>query len=232
MSVINRRDLLTGGAMLAAAGGAFALTPRDRLVLLAEGGKLEDMIPLQIGEWQNVPTQGIVLPKTEGSLSDRLYNQTVSRLYLAEAAIPVMLVVAYGATQNDSLQLHPPEVCYAAVGFNISASRPVQLNLGQSATLPARELSARNDSRVEAITYWTRIGDDLPTDGSEQRSVKLRQQMQGYLADGVLVRLSTVAEPSPAVYAELDRFARMMVLGMAPANRAALVGRPLAGRLA
>ncbi len=56
--------------------------------------------------------------------------------------------------------------------------------------------------------------------------------MQGYLADGVLVRLSTVAEPSPAVYAELDRFARMMVLGMAPANRAALVGRPLAGRLA
>ncbi|WP_310498839.1 exosortase-associated protein EpsI, V-type [Sandarakinorhabdus sp.] len=231
MSAFNRRDVLMGGSMLVAAGGAAALTPRGRLVLLPEGVELEKMVPTTIAEWVQMPTEAIVLPKTPGSLADRLYSQTLSRLYVSETRLPMMLVIAYGAVQNDLLQLHRPEVCYAAVGFNISASKSAQVALG-NARLPVRELTARNDSRVEAITYWTRIGDDLPTDGSAQRWVKLRQQMQGYLADGVLVRVSTVAEPSPDVFRELDNFAAAMVKAIKPADRAALIGRPLAARLA
>jgi EpsI family protein len=142
-----------------------------------------------------------------------------------------MLVVAYGAVQNDSLQLHRPETCYAAVGFTISASEVAKVSLSDTAKLPVRELTASSDTRVEPIVYWTRIGDDLPTDGREQRSVKLRQQMRGYLADGVLVRLSTVAEPTPAVFAQLGQFANTMVHAMQPKDRAALIGRPLAEKL-
>lgn len=223
---MNRRDILLGGALLSAAGTAAALTPRNRLVLLGDR-KLDDVVPHRVGDWGYVPSNEFVLPKSPGSLADRLYSQTVARLYRSPNDLPMMLVIAYGAVQNDLLQLHRPEICYTAVGFTISASRKTGLALGPS-RLPVRELTARNDLRMEQITYWTRIGDDLPTDGSEQRWVKLRQQMAGYLSDGVLVRVSTVAGDDPQVFEQLSRFAAGLVRAMRPADRQILIGRPLA----
>lgn len=228
---MNRRDMIFGGSMLVAAGAAEYLRPRNRLILLPEGRDLEDVVPKRIGSWAPMASEAFVLPKVPGSLSDRLYNQTVNRLYVSETRSPVMLVIAYGAEQSDLLQLHRPEVCYAAVGFSISSTKATTVSLSDIAKLPARELTARSETRVEPILYWTRIGDDLPTSGREQRWVKLRQQMNGYLADGVLVRLSTIGEPSPAAFADLAEFAREMMLAIAPKDRPALIGRPLASQL-
>jgi EpsI family protein len=224
---MNRRDLLLGGALLGAAGGAAALAPRQRLVLIGDQ-ELDDVIPAKIGSWEHVQSTNFVLPKSPGSLADRLYSQTLTRLYASPTRPPVMLVIAYGAVQNDLLQLHRPEVCYAAVGFTISASERAMVPLLGGAELPVRELTASTDTRVEEICYWTRIGDDLPTDGSEQRWVKLRQQMRGYLADGILVRMSTVGGGDPMVFAELRAFAAEMIAAVKPADRAILIGRPLA----
>ena len=228
---MNRRDLIIGGGLIAAAASAEVMKPRKRLVLLPEGRELEDAIPKTIASWHKMDSDAFVLPKVPGSLADRLYNQTISRLYVSDSQAPVMLVIAYGAVQNDLLQLHRPEVCYSAVGFSISASRLTNVALNPIARLPARELTARSERRVEPILYWTRIGDDLPTDGAEQRRVKLRQQMNGFLADGILVRFSTVGEPSRETSADLALFARSMVLAVRPADRPALVGRPLAALL-
>ncbi len=227
---MNRRDLLLGGGLLGAAAAAAALTPRQRLVLL-ENRKLEDVIPQRVGDWQHVPSEGFVLPKSPGSLADRLYSQTVTRLYASPTRLPVMLVIAYGAVQNDLLQLHRPETCYSAIGFTISASRVADVRLAPRVSLPVRELTAASDARTEQICYWTRIGDDLPTDGNAQRWVKLRQQMRGYLSDGVLVRMSTVGDATPEVYAGLQGFATALVGTMRPADRAVLIGRPLAAGL-
>ncbi|KAB7648924.1 exosortase-associated protein EpsI, V-type [Polymorphobacter fuscus] len=229
---MNRRDILLGGGLIAAAASAEVLRPRDRLVLLPEGRALEEIVPKKIGSWRPIESDAFVLPKTEGSLADRLYNQTLTRFYEAPDRRPVMLVIAYGAVQNDLLQLHRPETCYSAVGFAISDSRPGLVRLSDSAKLPTRELTARSETRVEPILYWTRIGDDLPTTGREQRWVKLRQQMRGYLADGVLVRMSTVGEPSAATFVELGDFARIMMETMKPADRPAFIGRRLAGEMA
>lgn len=225
---MNRRDLLMGGGMLAAAGVALALTPRNRLVLLNEDQTLESIVPKKIADWTDRPSEAFVLPKTPGSLADRLYNQTLTRLYVSDRGLPVMIVIAYGAVQNDQLQLHRPEVCYQAVGFEIKSSVPETLALSDSAVLPMRALEAVSTTRVESILYWTRIGDDLPTDGGSQRMVKLRQQMAGYLADGVLVRMSSAVPASPAVFTELSRFASEMIGSMAPDDRDVLIGRPLA----
>lgn len=228
---MNRRDILLGGGLIAAAASAEVLRPRNRLVLLPDGRKLEDVVPKAIGPWRPVESDAFVLPKTEGSLSDRLYNQTLSRFYEAPNQVPVMLVIAYGAVQNDLLQLHRPETCYAAVGFTIADSRPAQVSLTDSAKLPVRELTARSETRVEPILYWTRIGDDLPTTGREQRWVKLQQQMNGYLSDGILVRMSTVQEPSPETSAQLALFARTMIEAIKPKDRPAFIGRPLASKM-
>lgn len=226
--MLNRRDLLLGAPLIAASAGAYALTPRQRMNLLGER-KLDTEIPTVLGEWEVTPSNAMVLPDApEGSLSAQLYDETVSRLYTSPSRIPVMLVIAYGSTQSDTLQLHRPEVCYRAVGFEVSGQEAVQVDLQPRGSLPARELVARANERVEPILYWTRIGDFLPTSGTEQRIMKLRNELNGFVADGVLVRLSTVAEPSPQIFAELHDFTAQMMRAVSPEVRPALIGRPLA----
>ncbi len=227
---MNRRDVLLGGSLLVAAGAAAALTPRNRLVLLRDR-KLDDIVPQRIGDWKFVNSDAIVLPKSPGSLADRLYSQTLSRLYQSYDHQPMMLVIAYGAVQNDLLQLHRPETCYTAIGFTITQSRRAEVAFRPGVALPIRQLTATSDQRVEPISYWTRIGDDLPTTGSEQRWVKLRQQMRGYLADGILVRVSTIGEPNAATFRDMADFTRQLLLTMKPGDRDVLIGRPLATAL-
>jgi EpsI family protein len=228
---MNRRDLVLGGAMLAAAGGAVALQPRQRLVLIGDA-RLEDIVPTQVADWTYLPSSDFILPKSPGSLSDRLYNQTVSRLYVSPTKLPMIMVIAYGAVQNDLLQLHRPESCYAAVGFAITESRPHLITLAHDADLPVRQLTAISRQREEQISYWTRIGDDLPTDARAQRQVKLAQQMRGVLADGILVRISAVAGNFPEVFDQLSLFSRALVEATDPAYRQVLIGRPLAAAMA
>lgn len=225
--MLRRRDLLLGIPLLGAAGGAFALKPRKSLQLLGDR-ELEDVVPKRIGSWQVTPSNAFILPEArEGSLAATLYNQQLTRLYTADGAIPVMLVIAYGSTQSDLLQLHRPEVCYRAVGFTIDRFERVDVPVG-GATVPMRALTARANERTEPILYWTRIGDMLPTSNNEQRLMKLQTEMAGYVADGVLVRLSTVAEPSPAVFDALEAFAVALLTSMSGPPLEALVGRPTA----
>lgn len=232
MNGINRRDVLMGGALLAGAGGAAALVPRGRLVLMPKGHELEQFVPQNLGSWRHVPSPGIVLPRTEGSLSAKLYGQVLSRVYVSESQLPVILVIAYGEVQNDLLQLHRPEVCYTAVGFDVSGTTAGRLSLRPGLNLPVRELVARSEQRTETITYWTRIGDDLPTNGTEQRVAKLKQQWAGYVSDGILVRLSCAVPPEPGVRDQLAAFARELVKAVPAVDRPALVGRPLAASMA
>ncbi|MFN7173730.1 MAG: exosortase C-terminal domain/associated protein EpsI, partial [Thermaurantiacus tibetensis] len=114
--MLRRRDLLLGAPLLAAAGGAWALKPRNRMNLLGDAS-LETVVPERIGDWEVTPSNAFVLPEArEGSLAATLYDQQLSRLYTGASLLPVMLVIAYGSTQSDLLQLHRPEVCYRAVG--------------------------------------------------------------------------------------------------------------------
>ena len=228
--MIDRRDLLLGGGLIVAAAGAAALTPRHHLEMLG-GRKLEAIVPKTIGNWVDTPSNAFVLPKTPGSLADRLYSDTVSRLYVAPTGISVMMVLAYGNLQSDLLQLHRPETCYAAVGFQISNSTKTTLDLTPRVDIPIRELTASTEGRVEPIVYWTRIGDAMPTDGSEQRRMKLRQQMAGIVPDGILVRLSTVGEATPATFAALREFGRAFILSVLPADRPVLIGPTLSNGL-
>lgn len=229
--MLRRRDLLLGAPLLAGAVGAYALTPRNRLNLLGEK-QLEDLVPLKFGGWHVTPSNAVILPEaTEGSLADQLYNQTVSRLYESDTHRPVMLVIAYGNTQSDQLQLHRPEVCYAAVGFEVSGSQQVNVPIAPGTDLPARQLVATSQTRIEPILYWTRIGDYLPASGGQQRLMKLRTEFAGYVADGVLVRMSTVGEPDAEAFETLQLFAKEMLRATDPRGVPALVGRPVASAL-
>jgi len=225
--MLQRRDILFGVPLIAAAGAAQALKPRNRLNFLGDK-KLEDVVPLSFAGWEVIPSNAIVLPEVrEGSLASELYDQQLGRLYVSDTRRPVMLVMAYGNTQSDLLQLHRPEACYSAVGFEISQSRRTDIPVATT-SLPARELLATSNDRIEPVLYWTRIGDFLPTSGNEQRLMKLRTEMQGYVADGILVRMSTVGEGTAEEFADLRIFAAEMLKASKPSGLAALVGRPTA----
>jgi EpsI family protein len=226
----TRRDFLIGGASLAAAGVAYARTPRNRMSLLGKG-QIEKLLPAHFGEWHEVPSDAIVVPQSDESLAAKLYSQNLGRYYESAATGDgVMMLIAYGDTQSDQLQLHRPEVCYPAFGFNVIRSVATALSIAPGVAVPARSLTATSPSRTEQIAYWTRIGEYLPQTGGDQRMAKLHSAFDGIIPDGILVRLSNLVPDTDEALALNQRFASAMLAAVAPKNRAALVGTVLAGR--
>jgi EpsI family protein len=221
--MIGRRHALMGLACLAAAGSAAALIPRRRLSLDA-GPKLDVAIPRRFAGWEEQPTDALITPDDDDSLAARLYSQIVGRLYVDPSGAMVMLLIAYGDTQNDLLQLHRPEVCYPAFGFTIDDNSRIDIPLAANVSIPGRALTASSTRRIEQILYWTRIGEHLPTDGREQRVAKLKDQFAGVIADGVLVRISTITDDPREGLAINQRFARDLMSAMPTSARPMLIG--------
>ena len=229
--MIHRRDLLIGGACALAASGALALTPRKRMQLLGDR-ELDALIPRTLGAWKAVESDALIVPQTESSLANRIYNQSVGRAYVDPAGNAVMLLIAYGRTQNDTLQLHRPEICYPAIGFEISDNRPTRIALGEGrAAIPGRIMSAHTDIRTEQILYWTRIGEYLPISGAEQRERKFALQLRGVVPDGILVRVSNTRVDQTAGEALNRHFATDLLTGCSPEARRVLVGTAIANAL-
>lgn len=225
--MIARRDLIIGAACFGAAGSAYALRPRKQLVLL-KGGKLADALPLTVGNWSAENSDGLVQPK-EGDLAATLYSEMVSRIYhQASTGAAVMMLVAYGDTQSDLLQLHRPESCYPAVGFSLAKVAASQIPLPGGRELPVRVVVAQAPGRQENILYWTRMGEYLPGTAGEQRKVRLQTAMQGYIPDGALLRFSTVGDDADSAFKLIGGFIQEL-LSAVPANRRpALLGTELA----
>ena len=226
--MIGRRDLILGATCLLAAGAAYQLTPRRHLSLLGPR-KMDAIIPTVFGDWTAQTNADLIRPIAEGSLADRLYSQSVQRIYNhANGRDSIMMMVAYGENQSDLLQLHRPEACYPAVGFSLLLNAAATVPLGHGAILPSRRVTAVRADRRENIVYWTRLGEFLPTDGTAQGKARLETAMQGYIADGVLIRCSKVGEEDAIAFEDLNRFIAEMVRAVKPGDRPALVGTRLA----
>lgn len=229
--MINRRDLIIGGACLAAAASAEAMRPRERIELLGDR-QLEDAIPRSFGAWKVREGDGIVTPQTENSLAAQLYNQTVGRMYTGPDNSIVMLLLAYGNTQSDTLQLHRPEVCYPAFGFEVTESKPTRFMMGGGADIPGRNLTALSPGRQERISYWTRIGEYLPVDDTEQRQMRFRTALAGIIPDGVLVRVSSTLADEAQAFRLNGVFAADLLQAVPAAVRPALITTAKARQLA
>lgn len=228
---IDRRDWLLGAGGLLAAGVAFGLTPRRDLDLMG-AYRLDRDIPRQVGVWHEDPGQAVIMPPSEGSLVDQLYQQVFSRAYVqpeAPQGSPVMLFSSYGARQSDALQLHRPEVCYPAVGFRMVARELVEIPVGKGVRLPVVQLTMVYGERFEDIVYWARVGDALPQDSLRQRMVRMEEALKGTVLDGLLMRLSGIRTGDrPPLHGVLAAFARDMLGLVDPKFLPALIGRTYA----
>jgi EpsI family protein len=147
-----------------------------------------------------------------------LYSQLVTRVYSDGSGPPIMLLVAQSATQTGILQIHRPEICYTAGGYQLSAIEPHVVGLPWGA-LPTLSMSATSDSRTEQLVYWTRIGDRLPKSWREQRMVVAMDNLRRIIPDAIMVRVSTFGNDKTRALASMDQFIVSLMNSVSPQVR-------------
>lgn len=228
---MNRRlaiSLVLGVAMAGTSALTGALTPKARVLQPHEQFSLEQMIPQRFGDWRIDPSVVPLAPDPEQqSVLEKIYDQTLSRTYINSQGQRVMLSIAYGGDQSKSLQLHLPEVCYVAQGFQME--KDAEDNLAtRFGELPVKRLVARLHERNEPITYWITIGEHASRAGIQQKLRRLAYGLSGEIPDGMLVRVSTIQANETQAYRVQDRFVADMLGTMAPRDRTRLLGAGLA----
>ncbi len=216
MKTRSPRNFLIGITMLAAAGLALALTPRQKVADQGPKINLGTMIPKQFGEWKQdeaiAPT--IFNPVTQATL-DKLYNQILDRTYINNKGERIMLMIAYGGNQSYSMQVHRPEVCYPSQGFQTGSVSKGVIEVS-GVRLPVMRLVASQGPRVEPVTYWVMIGDSAVRGNLEQHLARVKYGLTGEIPYGMLIRVSTISANEQQSYRTEEQFVRDM-LGVMPA---------------
>jgi len=212
----DRRKFVLGLLFCSAAGIAAWRQPRTKIDYLGTA-KLEDLVPQKIGRWNFVTASGLVVTPDD-PFTKSLYSQVLTRVYSDDRSPPVMLLLAQNGGQTGFLQVHRPEVCYTAGGFQISPLTPQPIQVG-SISVPANRMDATAGGPTEHVVYWTRIGKRTPATWRQQKVAVAEQNLEGIIPDAILVRISTVDDDADAALARIDDFVRALLLSIPPSRR-------------
>lgn len=215
--------------MITASVMAANLRPQHKIAEGLPKLNLEQAIPQQFNDWRVLDlTAQLVNPELKAAV-DKVYAQTLSRTYTNAKGDIIMLSIAYGEDQTDSVGLHVPEGCYGGQGFNIEKVMRGMIAT-DSTTIPVTKVVAIKGNRVEPITYWLRTGDQLTYPGIDTKLARLQYGLTGRIPDGMLVRISSLvasAEPTEVAqaYALQSRFALDLVEATPYTKRNTLIGQ-------
>lgn len=215
-----------GALMMTSAALAVALMPSERMAEERPPIALEKIVPRQFGDWRIDDTMVPVSVSADvQERLDEIYSQTLSRTYANDQGQRIMLSIAYGADQSgDGNQVHRPEFCYTAQGFQLLSSRVGQL-VTQYGVLPVRRLLAVQGPRNEPITYWITIGDKATLPGLQRKLNQLRYGLTGVVPDGMLVRVSSINPDTDSAYELQAAFVRDLLASMEPQARMRAAGK-------
>jgi EpsI family protein len=186
---------------------------------------LDVLVPQVFGNWKELPnaTAQIIDPQQQQSLQ-KLYSQTLSRTYTNPQGYRIMLSLVYGKTQRGDLQLHHPEICYPAQGFEVLSNRTAQLPT-RYGSIPVRRLETKlSAERIEPVTYWAIVGDQIVLDSVHRKAVELRYGLRGYTVDGMLFRVSSVDAGSERAFDQQALFVTQLLGVLTVENRRILAG--------
>lgn len=222
------RNILLLLLMLCSAAMAVVLKPTRFIAEPSVRMGYEQIIPKQFGDWKAEDDKGslVVNPQQEAQLKN-LYSEVLSRTYVhSQTGRKVMLSIAYSADQTHENQVHKPEVCYPAQGFELLGTQKdwVQTNFGK---IPAMRVLARHGQRVEPVTYWIRIGDKVVRGAIEQNLARVQFGLLGRIPDGLLFRVSSIEENAVAAHRLQDQFVDDLLRVLSPEDRAQFVGQVL-----
>jgi len=220
-----RTGVFMAALMVAASVSAVALRPTEKMADRGPKVNLDTMIPKQFGDWRIDQTIIPLLPAPDVQAKlDKIYNQTLARTYVNSQGKRIMLSIAYGGDQSDAMQVHLPEVCYAAQGFQVHKSREAEFDIA-AATVPVRHVVATLGNRIEPITYWITVGDQVVNSGPKRKLAQLKYGLAGNVPDGILVRASSIDRDEDAAYRLHASFLGEMITAMGSADRDRIVGK-------
>ncbi len=185
-----------------------ATQPHTRMVDVEKRTPLNNAFPERIGAWHldhagvNVPLSPDVAEQVK-----RIYTEVFDRAYVNDAGDRIFLTVAYGRDQSDGFKVHRPEVCYAAQGFTVSEPRDDAVEVA-GRHIPVKRVDTRLAERSEPVTYWMVIGDKAVTSPARHKVYQIEYALNGLIADGLLVRVSSLAPPTASSYKAQDEFIR------------------------
>lgn len=183
------------------------------------------IVPKAFGDWVELPNAGrVVVDPVQAENLARLYTETLARTYLHKPSGRVlMLSIAYGRDQSSDTQLHTPQQCYPSQGFRIieEADDTLRSAYGE---FKAVRMVTRLGERPEPLTFFIRVGDSVVRGSKERNLARLRMAMQGYLVDGMLLRVSEISFHQEQAFALQARFIDDLLRAVSPADRGKLIG--------
>jgi EpsI family protein len=217
------RVLLAAIAVLLAIGAAATVPPPIKKVA---GFQLDSMVPKQFGDWRVDPSiiPVSLSPDVQAQL-DTLYEQVLARAYVNSLGERVMLSIAYGGDQRDALRSHRQEVCYRAQGFTVRGLSVADAVVN-GRSIPLSRFEARRSGRVELVTYWMTMGDEVIVRRGDRLFAQVKQGIvDRSVPDGMVVRISSVDPDARHAYGQHLHFLDAL-LGAMPVDAA----RRLTGR--
>jgi EpsI family protein len=219
-------------AMVATAFGVELLQPD--LARMGDHPTLAQSIPAQFGDWKEVSFAGDQVDPGKGTADepnmDRPYDDVLMRAYGNSRGDVVLLALAYGRNQRQEVKIHRPDVCYTAQGFQLVERSPISLPVNGTGGAQVRgmRMLVKAPGRVEAVSYWIRIGDVFTDNAWSIRYHIFKRGMAGHSVDGVLVRASQIMqgrnEASADRFLLQEAFLADMVRALPPSARRLLLG--------
>lgn len=207
-------------ALIGAATTAQWLRPQHGIAQSAGSIDLQTQIPTAFGRWREVSGAIPILPDPEIQQKvAKTYAQTVARTYTDGHGRTVMLTAAYGADQTGELtQVHRPEICYRAQGFDVRTLRDDKLKFS-SHTIPLRRVLTERGTRREPLSYWVTVGDRAVLPGLSRKLEQLKLGIAGWIPDGMLIRVSSIDDDQSRAFNVQDQFLHELAAQMEPSVR-------------
>jgi EpsI family protein len=187
---------------------------------------LEQLIPESMARWRRIDGSftKIVDPVLEGAVSS-IYAATLNRVYRRDDGKQIMLSIAFSPRQNAASQVHRPEVCYAAQGFEVRGITKTHIALSHGGPLPTMRMVAVGPQRNEPVTYWLRIGESVVRGNVEQGLARVSYGLKGQVPDGLVFRVSSVDLDNAHAFGLHEDFVGALLESLPRGTRKTLIGQ-------
>jgi EpsI family protein len=222
---LGTRAIVAAAIMLLALAAGWWLTPKRYWFEKLGSPELDAMVPRRFADWvASEKTPPLMVDPELAETLRVVYSQTLSRVYVNRASgRVVMLSIAHGKDQSGSTQLHLPQACYSTQGFVIDSLRNETL-ASPAGAIKLTRFTSHSSFRPEIVSYWLRVGRDNINGAVEKNLARLSLAAQGYIADGVLFRVSELSADPGKSFPLQDAFMDDLLAVLTPAQREFLVG--------
>lgn len=218
------RNLVLLVLMLIASSLALALRPTQKIADHEPAIDLETIIPRSFGDWHEEQRNSVeIVDPQQKEMIDTIYTQTLSRTYVNSGGYRIMLAIAYGDDQRDSMQMHYPEVCYPAQGFLLEGKEAGVLTT-ENGPIPVTRILTSLGPRNEPVTYWTTVGHKVFQGGLQKKLTEMTYGLSGKIPDGMLIRISSIDADAKSAYEIQTLFADQMLNALGPEYRQKMNG--------